>query len=327
MNQSTTKPSLTLSLILIFTFALFSLTACQDYEFNPDSIIGSGLIDTPAYAEQIKETFNEEEPTTNNDSDTITIASFNIQVFGKSKADKTEVMNIITDIITQFDIVAIQEIRDKSGTAIIKLENLLDATGTDYNIIIGPRLGRTSSKEQYAYIYNTNTIEQIGEPYTYDDSAEDIFHREPFVAQFRAKNGNFDVTLITIHTDPDTATEEIYALHEVITQAKQITGEPDIIALGDFNSDCKYHQESNRGPLSEDSYIYAIQDSADTNLAKSDCTYDRIIMTKQTTSEDFTGQSGIYHFDVIYRLTYDQAKRVSDHYPVYATFHINRDQD
>ena len=29
----------------------------------------------------------------------------------------------------------------------------------------------------------------------------------------------------------------------------------------------------------------------------------------------------------IYNLPYDQAKRISDHYPLYATFHINNDID
>ena len=321
------KNSFVLSLISILIFSV-CLTACQDYEFDSNSITGYGLIGTPAYAEQIKETIDLPDiPEQANCPDTIKIASFNIQVFGKTKAGKPKVMEIITDIITQFDIVAIQEIRDKSGTAITRLENLLDATGTDYNYIIGPRLGRSSSKEQYAYIYNTDTIEAIGDPYTYDDSAKDIFHREPFIAQFKAKNGTFDFTMVTIHTDPDSATEEIYALHQVIEQARAFTGESDIIALGDFNADCNYHEESNRGPLSEDSYIYAIKDSADTNLAKSDCTYDRIIMTKSSTETDFTGMSGVYRFDTIHSLSYNEAKKVSDHYPVYAVFSTNKDAD
>ncbi|MDA3788831.1 MAG: hypothetical protein PF503_10105 [Desulfobacula sp.] len=57
-----------------------------------------------------------EEPTASDN--TIKIASFNIQVFGRSKASKPEVMEVLSSIISQFDIVAIQGIRDKSGTAI-----------------------------------------------------------------------------------------------------------------------------------------------------------------------------------------------------------------
>jgi len=142
--------------------------------------------------------------------DTISIASFNIQVFGKTKASKPGVMDTIVKIISQFDIVAIQEIRDKSGPAIVKLENMMDATGTDYNYVIGPRLGRTSSKEQYAYMYRADTIEPI-DCITMEDSF-DVFHREPYMCSFKVKNGTFDFVLITIHTDPDDATAEIEAL-------------------------------------------------------------------------------------------------------------------
>lgn len=48
-------------------------------------------------------------------SDEISIASFNIQVFGRTKASKPEVMEILVRTISKFDIVAIQEIRDKTG--------------------------------------------------------------------------------------------------------------------------------------------------------------------------------------------------------------------
>ena len=44
-------------------------------------------------------------------SDSIKIASFNIQIFGQTKASNQEVMDILAQIIREFDIVAIQEIR------------------------------------------------------------------------------------------------------------------------------------------------------------------------------------------------------------------------
>jgi deoxyribonuclease-1-like protein len=42
---------------------------------------------------------------------------------------------------------------------------------------------------------------------------------------------------------------------------------------------------------------------------------------------DFTGNSGVYRFDTTYNLPYDQAKRISDHYPVYAESYTNHDID
>ena len=264
--------------------------------------------------------------TTQNQDDTIKIANFNIQIFGITKADKPGVMDILARTITEFDIVAIQEIRDASGTAIVDLENEVDALGEDYTTIVGPRLGRTSSKEQYAYMFRTNLIEYI-DAYTFDDSASDDFHREPLIAQFQATNGNFDFVLVTLHTDPDEATEEINALLSVVTDAKNYFAEKDVIILGDLNADCSYFDEDDYdNPMRADGYTWLIDNDMDTNLAASSCTYDRIIILDDSLS-DFTGDADVYRFDDIYNLAEDDAKDVSDHYPVWAEFYINNDYD
>jgi hypothetical protein len=96
------------------------------------------------------------------DDETLTIASFNIQVFGQTKAGKSEVMDILAEIIRSFDIVAIQEIRDAAETAILALRDQVNSDGSTYAVVTGPRVGRTSSKEQYAFMYDTQTIELLG---------------------------------------------------------------------------------------------------------------------------------------------------------------------
>jgi endonuclease/exonuclease/phosphatase family metal-dependent hydrolase len=252
-------------------------------------------------------------------SDTITIASFNIQVFGKTKASKTDVMSILANTISRFDIVAIQEIRDKSGTAIKKLEEAIDATGSDYTVIIGPRLGRSSSKEQYAFIYRTETVEPIGNLYTYPEpNGTDPFYREPFIGEFKAKSGNFDFILITVHTDPDEATEEIRALNNVLIQAKtHYPKEDDFIILGNLNADCDYYKESQHNPIIGTTWL--IPNTADTTVKDTVCTYDRIIITNQVV-EDYTGIAKVFRFDEKYHMSPEMAAKVSDHYPVYAVF-------
>jgi hypothetical protein len=40
------------------------------------------------------------------------------------------------------------------------------------------------------------------------------------MSEFKAQNGNFDFVLVTIHTDPDTATQEINDLPQVVEDAK-----------------------------------------------------------------------------------------------------------
>lgn len=259
-------------------------------------------------------------------SDKITIASFNIQTFGKTKASRSNVMDILAKTIARYDIVAIQEIRDKSGTAIVDLEKAVDDLGTEYTVIIGPRLGRTSSKEQYAYIYRDDTIEPVGSPYTYTEpTGTDPFHREPFISMFKAKAGTFDFVLINIHTDPDEAEEEIRSLANILSDAKtHFPDEGDFIILGDLNADCTYYNEESVNPLPDTTWL--IPDVLDTTVKGTVCTYDRIIVN-ETTIEDYAGNAGLFRFDTEYGLSFEQAKKVSDHYPVFSEFWVNRDTD
>jgi deoxyribonuclease-1-like protein len=259
--------------------------------------------------------------------DTLKLSGFNLQIFGTTKASKPEVMAVLSKTIRNFDIVAVQEIRDASQTALPALKNSInDMAGPKYDFVVGERLGRTTSKEQYSYLYNTQTIQQIGTPYTYPDP-NDLFHREPFVAEFKARNGNFDFVLITIHTDPDTATQEITDLPAVVENAMgRFQGEGDFIIMGDLNADCDYFNEDSESPLRSSDYYWLINNSVDTTTKSTNCTYDRIIISTPVIT-DFTGNSGVFRFDQVYNLSYDMTISISDHYPVYAEFWNNRDTD
>lgn len=260
---------------------------------------------------------------------TIKIASFNLQVFGITKAGKPEVMDVLSKSIRNFDIVAVQEIRDASQTALPALRNSVNnISGPKYDFVVGERLGRTISKEQYAYLYNTQKIELIGTPYTYPEPpGNDMFHREPYVANFKAKNSSFDFVLINIHTDPDETIQEINDLPKVVENAKsRYQGEGDFIIAGDLNADCSYFDEDSSSLLRSSEYFWIINNSIDTTTKATNCTYDRIIITTPAIT-DYKGKSGVFRFDEAYNLTYDMTVAVSGHYPVYAEFWNNRDTD
>ena len=117
--------------------------------------------------------------------DSIRIGSFNIQTFGPSKAEKPRLMNIIAEVVRKFDVIAIQEIRSRDQSLIPNLVERVNAAGARYEYVLGPRLGRTNSKEQYAFLFDSETIEidrqatyTVGDPY-------DRMHREPLVSLFR----------------------------------------------------------------------------------------------------------------------------------------------
>ena len=102
------------------------------------------------------------------------------------------------------------------------------------------------------------------------------------------------------------------------------TNESDFLILGDLNADCTYFDESPyKNPIFNH---WLIGNEVDTNLAKSSCTYDRIIITDGA-MEDYAGNSGVFRFDLMYDLPYIEAKKASDHYPVFSDFYIAKDTD
>jgi endonuclease/exonuclease/phosphatase family metal-dependent hydrolase len=254
--------------------------------------------------------------------DRIKIATFNIQIFGVTKAGNPAVMRALADVVQKYDVVAVQEIKDVSETVPRAFKNKINNAGAAYDFLLSERTGKNpddaSSKEQYAFYYNTAIIEVMDPGGLYDDSISDHFQREPFVARFKTKQGTFTFVLIAIHTRPDTAVEEIAALEHVIKWARaRYPGEDDFIALGDFNAGCEYasEEELSKIGLAGPQYIWIVPPTADTNVANSRCAYDRIVTTSGT-EQDFTGAWGV-----------DRAfteKKVSDHWPVWAEFFVNQ---
>src|SRR5262245_49506328 len=62
-------------------------------------------------------------------NEAIRIASFNIQVFGETKVNNPEVMQVIVAILRNFDLIAIQEVRSISPDVLPQLIGLLNADG------------------------------------------------------------------------------------------------------------------------------------------------------------------------------------------------------
>ncbi|WP_406670220.1 endonuclease/exonuclease/phosphatase family protein [Methanolobus sp. ZRKC4] len=319
------KIKLLVVLILIsFTLGCISEDTEQTIKEIAEEIEQIEQIDVQPTEDIQPKVLDEEINTSPLPDETLRIGAFNVQVFGVSKADKPEVMEVLADIIRTHDIIAIQEIRDKSQTALPELVDLVNSDGSNYEYVVSERLGRTSSKEQYAYVFNSNVVELIGDPQTYPEPENtDPFHRQPYIAPFKATAGNYDAVLIVIHTDPDEATEEINALDDVLEYSQSIyPDEQDFIIMGDLNADGSYFDEDSTSDLDE--YYWLIDDSEDTTTKSTDYTYDRIILTD---TSDLYGQFGVLRYDLEYNLTEDNTIAVSDHYPVYAEFVINEDGD
>lgn len=246
-----------------------------------------------------------------NDVDSVAIASFNIQVFGQSKMEETQVMDYIVQIIRKYDGVAIQEIRSAEQDV---MPRLVDMLGENWDFVISGRLGRTVSKEQYSFVYRTDKITVDSTYQTYDP--DDQIHREPYVIY--AVAGNFDFSLIIIHTDPDEVPQEVDFLDNLYIE--ELAKEPDALLLGDLNAD-----PTEFGELLDIANInWVVKEGTPTNTRETE-TYDNILYVSANCKEYLFG--GVLNFMTAYNLNLDNALEISDHFPVFAVFDVSQQDD
>ena len=262
----------------------------------------------------------------NNDS-TISIASFNIKTFGLTKMGKPAVVESLVSIVSQFDLVAIQEIRGPEDEVLELFIAELNAEGGTYDFVSSPKIGSGVYKEQYAFIFDTAQISYVDQSAFLLPDPQDQFAREPFAALFVTSNC-FDFVAVNLHTAPQEATAELTALEERIEIVYEaFPAESDFIILGDLNADCSYYDEGTAsGPMKGAEYLWLINNMQDTTVSGTNCTYDRIIILESSIF-DFAGDAGVYDFETQLGLSKSEALAVSDHYPVRADFFRHKDQD
>ena len=237
---------------------------------------------------------------------------------------KPGVVSILTDIARRFDILAIQELRDKDQGVIPEFLRQINADGSSYAAAVGPRQGyivagqTTRYFEQSVFIYDTTKVELVGPTYAAHDRYR-IMHRPPFVGQFRCLNvpieQAFSFALMNVHIDPDEAHVEFEALREIIGEIyTNHQGEDDFILLGDLNDEPhKYHKYQWMR-----SQHAALPSTIKTNTVQTKA-YDNIVFDSGYTSE-YRNQAGVMNVQQVYGLSLSDAQLVSDHYPVWAVF-------
>jgi deoxyribonuclease-1-like protein len=195
--------------------------------------------------------------------------------------------------IGNYDIIAVEEIRDSTGTAFVELCKLLPG----YKCVASTRTGTSTTKEQYGVIYKIGTV-KTSEPFLQSE-----FERPPFVAQFKV--GNWSFSLVIMHTKPDNTTKELDRLDDYLYN---MTG--DVILIGDLNADCDYYETPPRDFFG---WTWPIGDNADTTVGSTDCAYDRFVLNKG--AQDNLLDAGIYS---------EVTPEMSDHYLIWASFDISK---
>lgn len=176
--------------------------------------------------------------------ETINIASWNIREFGKiSRTDAA--VNYIAEIISNFDLVAIVELRENLSD----LKRVMDILGPYWRVIFSDTImDAAGNHERIGYLYDTRAMSFTGlaaeaDPFrklnkeTGEYTSEVTWWRSPYIASFRA--GKFDFVLITAHIRWDLEKNRIKPLvmlaEWIDKRRKSKYEDKDVILMGDFN--------------------------------------------------------------------------------------------
>ncbi len=247
------------------------------------------------------------------DPGSIRMGSWNIRNFSLWSRDDREI-DKIARIISQFDILAIQNIQD---TVIIdKLKIRLYG----WKYLLSPPVEAVDGKgEHYAFIWDALKVHDITPPRTISIPDNGIM-RQPFAVNFRS--GHFDFTLVTTRLTSDSGNDlPIQLLVSSLIDSVQVANgdEQDIIIAGDFNRTITDFSQSGW------STIFLPPDK--TTIDRKHL-YDNIWIDGILTTE-FSAIFGIVKFD---ETLYDNnllqaATELSDHRVIWAEFNTDEADD
>lgn len=247
--------------------------------------------------------------------DTIAVATWNIQNFGKSKSDLE--IAFMASQLKQFDAVAVQEVVAGIGgaPAVARLADALNRTGSKWDYSTSdPTISTKGGTERYAFLWKTSRLQRYGHPALEPTYRLEI-EREPYMITF--SRGNHRFTLVTLHAVPTSKQPE-----RELKYLKYLPGiYPDqtLVILGDFN--CPEHHSVFQ-PLKSSGYRPAITNQKTTlkrNCYSRNClasAYDNIFYP---TSRLVAARSGVVYFQ---ESMPDQLlpEMISDHLPVFLSF-------
>jgi endonuclease/exonuclease/phosphatase family metal-dependent hydrolase len=274
--------------------------------------------------------------------ETINVAIWNIREFGKSPRTDAAI-HYIAEILGQFDLVALVELRD----ALADLGRVLPILGPSWDVVYSDWIEDDGGNgERTAFLYDKRAVTFNGLAAEVDAPrdksateylAKQSFWRAPYLCSFRA--GNFDFLALATHTRWGDSLKgrqaELQMLADWIdvrVKSKSVE-DRDLLIMGDFNipaiNDKLFNALTSRGLQIPDALANlksGDQALAGSNLGK-DARYDQILHLP-TMKQRFSNAGGTLDFflsdDRIKELfpteNYTREKfsfQLSDHFPVW----------
>ncbi len=248
----------------------------------------------------------------------ISLISWNIRDFGRTKS--SEELDRMAEILRDADIVAIQEVVAGYGgaQAVAKLADNLNRKGAKWDYVISNPTNSTKYvTERYAFIWKTKNIKIKNRGLLVKD-LDSLVDREPFYLDFYIKGRK--LTVLNFHSRPHDKNPESEIL--AITDYLKInSSQHPIILAGDFNVNEKELVFNGLKAIGYKASINnqrtTLKQSCDGN-AYLNYPIDNIFHSKNVSKID--GRT-IDFVKVCENL--EDARKLSDHLPVYLNFSLN----
>lgn len=267
-------------------------------------------------------------------TDTLLLATWNIREFdsGKYGYRGEEPYYYIAEILSHFDLIAIQEVRD----GLYPLQQLQRLLGSWWDFLVTDvTLGTSGNSERMAYLYDrrkvgfTGLAAELVLPKANGAQEEPVqMARSPYVAGFRA--GWAYLTLATVHiyygqgvaVDPRRLAEITAFAKTVAKNAGKLSGAPqyapgadpvadNLVLLGDFN--IFNRKDVTMEAITQAGFVVPepLQAVPGSNVDKNKH-YDQIAFYKKLARLKPTGKAGVFDFyEHVYRLD-DEAEYAAE---------------
>jgi len=313
---------------------------------------GSLDTDTAKGVEELRKRIDAAQTPSSCLDETIILATWNIREFGK-KRRSTAAVHYIAEILGQFDLIAITELRDN----LADLERVIKIHGPYWNVVISDfNSDAQGNRERIGYLYDKRAVVFSGlaaepEPPRKKDrkTGESVpaitWWRSPYMASFRA--GNFDFILLTAHIrwgSGDAARiPPLTLLANWVDkrQKEKHVYDKDGIVMGDFNiPDEKsplFKAVTSKGLSIPAPFLDVANKDPTSNLSRNK-RYDQILHYSRETFS-LTGKAGVLDFFAnSWRPLFPAAKypgmtktkftfELSDHLPLWVEVHLRVDEE
>ena len=222
--------------------------------------------------------------------DNLLVASWNIKEFGHTTQRLPEAYFYIAEIVSAFDLVAVQEIK----SSMFDLDIIMRLLGDNWDFIVNDITnGRDGNSERSAYLFNTQRVKLsglAGEISLWDDltANSDLkqLKRAPYITGFCAGWKSFAMVNLHLHPgdddeDVNLRKEEVRLLLAAIAEKRRLKQlfTDNLVLVGDFN----FYEEHDDETISliEDAGFFEIESlkGKDTTASRTQA-YDRFFLRR-----------------------------------------------